>query len=151
MIIAPQIIEDILKRSSKLRHLLIDDCMFKTDVITALVRLCPNILRFESLNSYFTDRSITYIATNCSNLRILKVSTKVKLKDSGIISISTHSKDLEQLSVVGSDVTDESIISIATNCRGFLHLDISNCLLLTDASIISISFHCTCLEKLLVG
>jgi hypothetical protein len=150
MIIAPQIIEVILKRSSNLLQLIVDDCMFKTDVITALIRIRPNILRFESLNSNLTDRSITSIATNCLNLRILKVSTKVKLKDSGIISISTHCKDLEQLSVVGSDVTDESIISIATNCRGLLLLDVTNCLHLTDASIISISFHCTRLEKLSV-
>ena len=151
MIIAPQIIEDILKRSSKLLQLFVDDCMFKTDVITALIRICPNILRFESLNSTLTDKSITSIAINCSKLRILKVSTGVKFKDSGIISISTHCKDLEQLSVVGSDVTDESIISIATNCRGLLLLDVSNCLHLTDASIISISFHCSDLTDLHVS
>ena len=79
MIIAPQILEVILKRSSNLLQLIVDDCMFKTDVITALIRIRPNILRFESLNSNLTDRSITSIATNCLNLRILKVSTKVKL------------------------------------------------------------------------
>ena len=53
--------------------------------------------------------------------------------------------------MVGSDVTDESIISIATHCTGLLHLNDSNCLFLTDASIISISFHCTRLEMLSVG
>jgi hypothetical protein len=150
MIIAPQIIEDILKRSPKLRHLIVDDCRFKTDVITSLVGFCPNLLRFESLNSALTDKSITSVAINCLNLRILRVSADVKLKDSGIISISTHCKDLEELCVVGSDVTDESIISIATHCRGLLHLNVSCCLLLTDASIISISFHCARLEKLSV-
>ena len=74
----------------------------------------------------------------------------MKLKDSGVISISTHCKGLEQLSVVDSEITDESIISIATNCTGLLHLVVSRCKLLTDASIISIATQCSGLEQLSV-
>jgi hypothetical protein len=50
--------------------------------------------------------------------------------------------------VVGSDVTDESIISIATHCTGLLLLNIGFCLLLTDASLLSIANHCPRLQEL---
>ena len=151
MIIAPQMIEVVLRRSVKLRHLLIDDCKFERDHISSFAYLCPQIEHFQSSNcAFLTDETITSIATNCSKLRILIVEADVKLKDSGIISISTHCKGLEQLSVVDSEITDESIISIATNCTGLLHLVVSRCKLLTDASIISIATQCSGLERLSV-
>jgi hypothetical protein len=154
MITPINIILYILSKSINLRHLLIQDCQIE--------RFCNNIADFASCcfqlesfkllkSSYLTGESITSIATNCSKLRILHIdtlNTDVKLKDSGIISISTHCKDLEELSVVGSDVTDESIISIATHCTGLLLLNVGFCLLLTDASLLSIATHCPRLQEL---
>ena len=155
MITPINIIVYILVQSINLRHLLIQDCQFAkycNNIAGFASTCCPQLESFKLLkSSYLTEESITSIATNCSKLRILHIdtlNTDVKLKDSGIISISTHCKDLEELSVVGSDVTDESIISIATHCTGLLLLNVAFCLLLTDASLLSIATHCPRLQEL---
>ena len=155
MITPINIILYILSKSINLRHLLIQDCQFGkfcNNIADLASTCCLQLESFKLLkSSYLTGESITSIATNCSKLRILHIdtlNTDVKLKDSGIISISTHCKDLEELSVVGSDVTDESIISIATHCRCLLLLNVGFCLLLTDASLLSIATHCPRLQEL---
>jgi len=155
MITPINIIVYILLKSINLRHLLIQDCQFGkfcNNIADLASTCCLQLESFKLLqSSYLTEESITSIATNCSKLRILHIdtlNTDVKLKDSGIISISTHCKDLEELSVVGSDVTDESIISIATHCRCLLLLNVGFCLLLTDASLLSIATHCPRLQEL---
>ena len=155
MITPINIIVYILVKSINLRHLSIQDCQFAkycNNIAGFASTCCPKLESFKLLkSSYLTEESITSIATNCSKLRILHIdtlNTDVKLKDSGIISISTNCKDLEELSVVGSDVTDESILSIATHCTGLLLLNIAFCLLLTDASLLSIATHCPRLQEL---
>jgi len=46
-------------------------------------------------------------------------------------------------------ITDASIISISTHCTGLYSLDLYGCRQMTDASIISISENCTGLKTLL--
>jgi hypothetical protein len=145
----------ILEKSMNLRHLLIQDCWFPKcyDNIPGFASICCQQLEsFKSLNSSsLTENSILSIATNCSKLRILhvdKLSTVVKLKDSSIMPISSHCTGLEELCVVGSDVTDKTIMSIATYCCSLLLLNVGFCRFLTDASILIIATHCPRLQEL---
>ena len=55
------------------------------------------------------------------------------------------------LHLVGCQISDVSIISIAFYCTGLLSLDLSWCHKISDASIISISENCTRLKTLNVS
>ena len=57
----------------------------------------------------------------------------------------------QHLEMRGRSIRDASIISISTHCTGLQSLNVSRCTLLTDASIISISTHWTGLQSLNVS
>ena len=146
--IAQLIIVYVLEKSFNLRHLVIEDCSFEDDYVTGFAgKHCPNLESFESSNSsYLTDESILSLAT--SKQKLLNVDSGIN--GSGIVSISTHCKDLEQTSalVVNTDIIDESIMFIPTHYTRLLRLVVGFCLLLTDASILSIAIHCPRLQHL---
>ena len=114
----------------------------------------------------FEDDYVTgFAGKHCPNLESFESSNSSYLKDEAIISLATSKQRILNVDsgindsgiytgllrlVVGFCLllTDASIISIAIHCPKLQYLDVSGCEKLTDASLIPISTNCASLEIL---
>jgi len=75
-----------------------------------------------------------------------------QISDASIISIATYCTGVQSLDLGWcTQITDACIISISIHCSGLQSLNLGDCHQITDASIISISKNCTGLQRLFVS
>lgn len=98
-----------------------------------------------------TDGEVLCIAPECSSLVSLDLGCNDKLSDFSLIKFSTCFHSLTSLMVYETSLTDDCITFTVQNCPYLKSLNINSCKNLTDLSIISIATHCKKLEELLMS
>lgn len=110
------------------------------------------ILKYYHLNMPITDASLIAISTHCPGLQTLVAMICTNISDIGLIAISSHCFGLLHVYLGCSSaelITDIfGIISISINCRGLLTLFTPFCIKVTDESMISLATNCHLLERL---
>lgn len=137
---------------SSLRRFVVRACTSLTDQgILSLVQRAPHLRSLDlSFVSAVTDASVVAVCASLStSLRKLLLRKCVQLTDVSIKAISACS----QLEVVDisycTEVTDVGVGELVRGCgSSLLLLSMSNCKLLTDATLVAIGQHCRRLEQL---
>ena len=161
-----------------LKELILTGCCLITDIgCCSLVKKCRSLEKIDlSSCSALTNKSLIQISTNLRNLRSLAVNGCTKITNDGIIAICTGftSKSLTYLSLNGcqwitdvgvsciinlskleslwlrccDQVTEETIIKIANNCKNLREIDISGLDLVGARAITALAEKCPALVYL---
>jgi hypothetical protein len=109
-------------------------------IIMYVLEKTLNLRHLVIENCLFEDDNVTgFAGIHCPNLESFESSNSSYLKDEAIISLATSK---QRILNVDSGINDSGIYT------GLLRLVVSFCLLLTDASILSIAIHCPRLQHL---
>ncbi|GAA0149360.1 ATP synthase [Lithospermum erythrorhizon] len=141
---------------SNLEELGLGGCNSITDSgLAVLVKGCRKIRHLDvNKCSNIGDVGISNISKACaSSLQTLKILDCYKVGDESILSLARNCKNLETLIIGGCrNVSDESIMAIAAACSQSLkNLRMDWCLNLSDLSVDRILSLCTKLEILDIG
>ncbi|XP_067853757.1 F-box/LRR-repeat protein 20 [Heptranchias perlo] len=95
-----------------------------------------------------TDSSISK-EIRFEELKTLSLSMVREITDESIVSIATHCRSLERLSLSHCDqLTDQGMIAAASHMKRLTHLDISCCNKITDQTLDVLSQECKWLKSL---
>lgn len=128
---------------------------FTDDELSSILEGCTN-LKNLNLNHCegLTTNAANIIAENCRELKSLDISEWNELLDMSVDLITRNCELLETLNLSGyaeefeTSVGDESILSIATNCRNLTSLSLEDCDNLTGAHFDVLARNCTALRHL---
>ncbi|XP_051884007.1 F-box/LRR-repeat protein 2 isoform X3 [Pristis pectinata] len=145
------------KAASKLVRLNFSCCTMVNDsCLFSMAKILGRNLRELDLTSclYISDISVHAIANHLRGLTVLRLGWCKKITDWGLLGLikanddsQPHNKEIRfdelrtlSLSMV-REITDESIVSIATHCRSLEQLSLSHCGQLTDQGLIGAVSH----------
>jgi len=122
--------------------------IFDIDV-AQLVEACPHLSTVlivparDCMVCPITDRGISSLSRNCTNLKWLTLCKCARVTTAGIASIAQHCQKLQKLDFFGClcGIDDDVVKQIALSCRHLIQFSLVCCLSITDASITAISQH----------
>ncbi|KAI8373510.1 hypothetical protein EDC96DRAFT_605741 [Choanephora cucurbitarum] len=79
-----------------------------------------------------TDMSIVQLATNCRDLRRIRLSNWKLLTDDSVVALAVHCPNLLEIDVVNCNISNLSLWNIFKRCRELRELKINNCQFLND-------------------
>lgn len=129
----------------KLECLYMMNCKYVTDDgISAVVRACHLTLRELDIQYCRKLTDDTLYELNCTQLKYLSIRKCIRLSEDAIIHYIKHSgKNLEYLDLSFLPITDLTIQAISDNCSSTIHtLSIQNCSNITEESIRSLITNC---------
>uniref|UniRef100_A0A0D6R2A9 F-box/LRR-repeat protein 15-like leucin rich repeat domain-containing protein n=1 Tax=Araucaria cunninghamii TaxID=56994 RepID=A0A0D6R2A9_ARACU len=145
-------LQTLSRNCIKLEELELQGCTNITDGgLSALAQGCLSIQILDiSKCVKVGDNGVMRLAEACSLLKILKLSDCSKISSKTVVCLAEGSKRLEVLMVGGCRlVSDESIQALAFGCSSSLiNLQVEWCVNLSDESIISVLSQCLRLENL---
>eukprot|EP00899_Mesostigma_viride_P002176 jgi/Mesvir1/1195/Mv17687-RA.1 len=92
--------------------------------------------------------SLEDVARRFARLESLNLAGCEDVTDAGLMAIARSCPGLRAVDVSFCDIGDESIQVLAESCRDLLHLAVSCCYRVKDASMASVATHCRMLEAL---
>ncbi|CAA7019995.1 unnamed protein product [Microthlaspi erraticum] len=128
------------------------------DIDSVLLQLSLSGLALESLDlsgmPYFPDFGRFGMEKMMSNVKELNCSRASDLQESDLESIGVCFPSLQKLDIsypdsLESSVFDSAIISLSSNLKGLLKIDVSGNNLITDKSLISLSKNCVLLREII--
>lgn len=150
------VLEALSKNCLNLEELVLQGCTNITDDgLTVLVNGCRRI-NFLDINkcSNVGNTGISSISKACSSsLQTLKLLDCYKVGDDSILSLARNCKNLETLIIGGCrDISEKAIESLAVSCKHSLkNLRMDWCLNISDSSLNCILFQCRNLEAVDIG
>jgi hypothetical protein len=137
-----------LSNCKDLREIIIDNCQKANDQWTKLIiKYCPNLEALSAVNCEF----LTAVSTSLLNtlpLRSLNIFN-CDMMARGLEDLSCS--NLTTLSIAATPTNDQLVVKLATKFPQLTHIDLSNCVSLTDASLIAFGEHCPHLESINVS
>jgi len=104
--------------------------------MTLLAQGCPKLETISlPYSDCITDKSIQALAHHCPLLKAVYTRTGRNITDVGIIALSTHCLHLKCLSLIGSQITDAALNSLATYLTGLSELRLEDCKEVTSNGI----------------
>ncbi|ESQ27103.1 hypothetical protein EUTSA_v10018340mg [Eutrema salsugineum] len=141
-----------LLRFRKLKRIRFHD--FHEDLNSSLLQVSLSGLDIESLDvsgmPYFPDFGMKMMR----NLKELNCSGVGELRESDLVSIGACFPSLQKLDIsypdsLPSPVSDSGIISLSSNLKGLLKINVSGNNLITDKSLVSLSRNCVLLREII--
>ncbi|EFA80600.1 Non-receptor tyrosine kinase spore lysis A [Heterostelium album PN500] len=126
-----------------LKHLDLNRCIAIND--SSVLTLTMQATMIETISLAYcediTDEAVMSIAQRLHHLKNIDLSKCKHITDQSIIEIVKNRGPVLNRLVLFSctQVTDLSIVQVATVCRSLIHLDVSQCEKITDASLVKIS------------
>uniref|UniRef100_A0A1J3IX32 F-box/LRR-repeat protein 2 n=1 Tax=Noccaea caerulescens TaxID=107243 RepID=A0A1J3IX32_NOCCA len=128
------------------------------DIDSVLLQLSLSGLDLESLDlsgmPYFPDFGKFGMEKMMSNVKELNCSRASDLQESDLVSIGVCFPSLQELDISYPDshqssVFDSGIISLSSNLKGLLKINVSGNNLITDKSLLSLSQNCVLLREII--
>ncbi|VDN95802.1 unnamed protein product [Brugia pahangi] len=146
-------VADIASSCSQLEYLCLSSCtqyntMQLTEIVFAEMRnFCCELRTVNLLGCFITDDTVADIASSCSQLEYLCLSSCTQVTDRALISLANGChRDLELSGC--SLLTDHGFGILAKNCHELERMDLEDCSLLTDITLDNFSKGCPCLLNL---
>jgi len=131
----------LLRKLTNLNGFIIDECANLTDeTLNTLARTHPNLERFSMERGRFSERAILSFIHSAKSLLSLGVGgwgvQKSVISDRVIHAIvSTSGSRIQSLGLYRSEITDEGLLHLVTNCSQITELNIGNITTITDPGI----------------
>lgn len=122
-------------------------------VITNLANRCPQLtsLSLNAINSVVTDAEVNSLTVLCPSITKISLLRFALLTCDALTSMASSWTTLLELNVPGSRVSDRGVIAVVDACSLLEHLNICNCLEVTDASTQAACARCKSLRALHVS
>ena len=120
--------------------------------LCALFKACSSLtdVRIENCD-YVTDESVFTLVRYCPEVRIMALSSPTgKLTEASLLSISTHSRKLQKLTVCHMSVSDDLLSIIARRCKYLTDIEIKQCTSITSTGIVNLINKCHRLKRVRV-
>ncbi|KAL7618236.1 F-box protein SKIP2 [Lactuca sativa] len=124
-----------------------------TDIGIAALSNCENLEILHLIKTpECTNLGLSSMAEKCKLLRKLHIDgwKTNKIDDEGLISVAKHCTNLQELVLIGVNLTRVSISRLASNCQKLERLALCGSETIGDAEISCIAAKCTALRKLCI-
>jgi len=130
-----------------LTHLYLSGFEITDEGVEQIALSYPNLLELGLLRCNITDESATILAAHCKRLTNINFSDCSKITDAGVKAITMGCSNVTKLDLSECDITDQSLIDIASQYPYLKDLQVSGCNI-TDEGLKAIAAGCPQLEHL---
>ncbi|KAK7252804.1 hypothetical protein RIF29_37019 [Crotalaria pallida] len=148
--------DETLEKIGGLNNGLVEIHLEKIQVSDAGLVGVSNCLELETLHVVKTaecsNLGVSSVAERCKRLRKVHIDgwRTNRIGDDGLISIAKHSRNLQELVLIGIYPSYMSLAAIASNCKALERLALCGIVTVGDAEIECIAAKCVALKKLCI-
>lgn len=136
----------------ELRRLTLSSCERITNVgVSAALRGCTQLTQLTLPHTIIADEDLVTIASHGTNLKVLNLSGCKRITDTGVRVIAQGCVRLALLILDWTNISDESLIALATYAKALEGVCVYNCARITDAGVLAIAKGCRGLAGLQLG
>lgn len=140
-------IQEVARKCPRLISINLNGCVQVTDIALQELELaCPNLTNVALCDcNQLTDSALHYVG---KNTMALDMSNCEEISDKSLFSISKRCPNLRMLKLLGHNLSDIGIVSLAKGCKDLSILELSNCSNVHNAAVHTLGRNCPRLEVL---
>eukprot|EP00026_Physarum_polycephalum_P001997 Phypoly_transcript_02001.p1 GENE.Phypoly_transcript_02001~~Phypoly_transcript_02001.p1 ORF type:complete len:648 (-),score=51.44 Phypoly_transcript_02001:294-2237(-) len=149
--ISPSMLSE-LGKCKKLQAIMAFKCPQLTDAgFLDLFRILQELTIVNLSECHITDAAIIELAHTANRLRILAFAGCKAISSKALLALAQNCLCLESLNASSTNVDDEGIEALVSNCGGLVSLTLIGCKQITDKSVLAIAQKSRVLQNILLS